>query len=133
MIRFSPAMAAIPLRQSLSHHLAKRTSDFVSQHSRAGGCRFGMRDQDHVDRALEPMELVANRLSQPALDLIANHRVAHLFAHRQANAWLWMIATWEEDDEQRPPPDLPSPPLHTAVVRGSTQTRQTREGETVPR
>jgi len=93
-------MATVPLRQNLSHHLAKSTPDFVTQDSRVGRCSFGMRNQDHIDRSLEPMELMTNGLPQPALDLIADHRLAHLFAYRQAHARLGMIPTRQPDDEQ---------------------------------
>ena len=68
------------------------------------------------------MKLVSNGLPKPALDLVAGHRLAHLLAYRQPNAWHWVIATRQPEHEKRASANFPPATLHTTVVRRATQT-----------
>jgi hypothetical protein len=85
-------------------------------------------DQHDVGGAREAMALVANALSQPALDPVADHRVSHLFADREADPAAIALAG-EPEREHKYASDAPPTTLHPPKVRRPADAERTIEAE----
>ena len=87
-----------------------------------------MGDQHHVYRGRQPMALVANALSKPSLDPVADHRVSHLFADREADPAAFALA-WEPEREHKHAPNSTAATLHPPKVRRPADAERAIEAE----